>query len=251
LNHPYLSAVKGFKVLAHRGFAPAGSDRLENTLAAFEAALAAGADYLELDVQSTSDGVAVVFHDASLDRLSSTKGKLRDFTFKELKNVKLRNGASIPSVRDLFRAFPNARFNIDIKDEGAIAELANAISEFDCASRVLLTSFSESRRRKVLRLAPGTATSPSARLMVEILLAVRFRLGVKRLLKSVNVLQIPVSYGPLRLDSPRFIEAIHRHGVEVHYWTINDPSEARRLMESGADGVVSDNTAQLIAKLAE
>jgi glycerophosphoryl diester phosphodiesterase len=251
LNHPYLSAVKGFKVLAHRGFAPAESDRLENTLAAFKAALAAGADYLELDIQSTSDGVAIVFHDATLDRLSSTKGKLRDFTFQELKNIRLLNGTSIPSVRDVLIAFPDARFNIDVKAKGAITDLANAISEFDCASRVLLTSFSESRRRQVLRLSPGTATSPSARLMFEILLAVKFRLGIKRLLKSVNVLQIPVSYGPLRLDSPRFIEAIHRYDVEVHYWTINDPAEARRLKESGADGVVSDNTAQLIVDLAE
>jgi glycerophosphoryl diester phosphodiesterase len=51
-----------------------------------------------------------------------------------------------------------------------------------------------------------------------------------------------VSYGPIRFDSPRFIESVKRHGVELVYWTINDPAEATRLRQIGANGIVTDRT---------
>jgi glycerophosphoryl diester phosphodiesterase len=72
-------------------------------------------------------------------------------------------------------------------------------------------------------------------------------IGLTRALKNVNVLQIPVSYGILRLDSPRFIEAVKRRGVEVVYWTVNDPVEAIRLKGIGANGIVTDRTDLMVS----
>jgi len=251
LKHNYLDSPSQFKIFAHRGFIYSGNEivRDENTLGAFRAAIEAGADYLELDVQSSSDGIAVVFHDELLDRVSGRVGPINKLTWTEIQGVALNFGEHIPRFEDVLVKFPTVRINVDIKSAQAISDLANSIQRHGAQERVLLTSFNESRRRAGVLAAPGVATSPSAWLMLRIRLSHLLGLRLGRLLKSVNVLQIPVSYGILRLDSPKFIESVKQHGVEVVYWTINDPSEARRLRRNGANGIVTDRTDVMVSQL--
>lgn len=251
MAHPYLHSPRQFKVFAHRGFTfrPGQSQLDENTIPAFAAALQNGADYLELDVQASADGIAVVFHDESLDRTSDQHGLIAERSWLELQQITLSGGASICSIADVLQKFPSAKLNIDVKDSRAIPNLAAEIKKFHAESRVLLTSFSESRRLAAVAACPGVATSPSASLLLWIRLAAGLHLGLGRLLKRVNILQIPVSYGPLRLDSPKFIESVKRHGIEIVYWTINEPTEAKRLIRIGAGGIVTDRTDLMIAAL--
>lgn len=251
LKHSYLDSPRDFKIFAHRGLVFSGNlaVRDENTLEAFDAALAAGAEYLELDVQSSSDGIAIVFHDEMLDRVSEQVGPVIERSWQELQQVTLRFDGKIPSLNQVLIAFPFAKINIDVKNAAAIDDLASSINRHSAHNRVLLTSFSESRRKSAVQAAPGVATSPSAALLLRIKLAHVLGLGLSRLLKTVNVLQIPVSYGILRLDSPKFIEAVKRRGVEVVYWTINDPAEAIRLRRNGANGIVTDRTDLMISQL--
>lgn len=238
-------------MLAHRGLTYVDGLKTldENSFASLTAALAAGVEYLEIDVQATRDNVAVVFHDSTLDRVTELSGNIRELTLEQLGQVTLRNGGVIPRFVDVLRDFPNAKFNVDIKDDAAIADVVNAVREAGAQNRVLLTSFSEKRRRAAIGQLPGIASSPSMLRMILILLAYTFGVGLERQLKLVNVLQIPVSYGPIRLDSPKFIEAMNLHRIEVHYWTVNDPAEARRLVRIGARGIVTDRADLMVQAL--
>jgi glycerophosphoryl diester phosphodiesterase len=129
-----------------------------------------------------------------------------------------------------------------VKNQAAITDLAVTIAKHAARDRFLITSFSEKRRKAALKAIPGVATSPSGLLVLKIWLRIRLGLSVRKLLNLVNVLQIPVSYGLIRFDSPRFIESVKRHGVELVYWTINDPAEATRLRQIGANGIVTDRS---------
>ena len=249
MNHGYLDSPRDFKIFAHRGLVYQ-NDLVtfdENTIPAFANALACGAEYLELDVQASHEGVAVVFHDETLNRVSTHSGKLSERSWYEIQKIRLLNGYIIPSLDQVLEYFPTTKINIDVKATAAIADLIATINRHKAEHRVLITSFDEHRRKLALAGCPGAATSPSAILLLRIKLAQTLGFGLAKLLKKVNVLQIPVSYGILRLDSPKFIESVKRHGVEVVYWTINDLAEAKRLRDLGANGIVTDRT-DLLAK---
>jgi glycerophosphoryl diester phosphodiesterase len=244
-KHSYLSSVSSFKIFAHRGLCYKNGNLVfdENCIPAFLQALESGADYLELDVQSSKDDSAIVFHDATLDRISHSSGLVSELDLAELRNIKLRHGGKISTFDEVLRALPkNCKINVDVKTNSAIADLASTILKHSAQERILVTSFSEKRRKAALSAIPGVATSPSGSLVFRIWLSIKLGLDAKKLLKLVNVLQIPVSYGPIRFDSPRFIESVKRHGVELVYWTINDPAEARRLRLIGANGIVTDRS---------
>jgi glycerophosphoryl diester phosphodiesterase len=252
-NSVYLSPLGHVRLFAHRGYCATGTtaEVSENTLEAFKLALEAGADYLEIDVRASSDGVAMVFHDETLDRITHVTGKLSSHTAEALKKLRLRSPGSIVSFSEALRSLPQAKFNVDIKDAGAIADLVIAIEQNGAEDRVLITSFSEKRRNAASKLLPEVAAAGSAITLLRTWLCVQFGLSTKRILDSVNALQIPVSYGLLRFDSPRFIRSVKSQGVEIHYWVINDPSEALRLRNLGADGIVTDETKLIATALAE
>jgi glycerophosphoryl diester phosphodiesterase len=237
---PYLSPA-GFKILAHRGSTEFGAQ--ENTIAAFKDAVDAGVVYLETDVQATKDGIAVLFHDRVVVSSGKSVYLMRDFSYDEADRY--LSGISelrLPKLADALMKFPNARFNLDLKTKEAIAPTVAVIKKLGCENRVLVSSFAGRRRRKALKSLPGVATSPNALLVLAIWLAVKIGKSfvLWRLLKDIDVLQIPVKIGFLRLDSKSFIDAIHGYGVEIHYWTINKVDEAWRLKELGADGIVTD-----------
>lgn len=229
-------------LLAHRGLNQHRADIDENSLAAFDQAIAAGCTHLESDVHATKDGVAVLFHDDDLLRVAGLPQKISDLTFHELSQIRLKFGSTIPSLDSVLAAYPQLRLNLDVKSEGAIYPTAQAINSAGAHNRVLVSSFSSSRRRKTLRLLSApVATSASMR---EVLLLLTsnffFGLGAKQISKNIHALQIPVSQGPIRLATKSFIGLLRRHNLEVHFWTINNSQEAKKLIALGATGIVSD-----------
>lgn len=251
MKHPYLAFGHDVKILAHRGFIRGvGDSQLdENTIPAFEAAVAAGANYLEIDVRATKDKVPVVFHDADLKRTAGIKTQIEDLSYDELQQIELNHGGKVPSLAHVLDHFPSVRLNIDIKSQAAVKPTANLIASNAAASRILITSFSDKRRKSALALCSSVATSPGGLSVFRIWLKWKIGLHLASELKLVNVLQIPVSYGPISLDSPKFIEAVSKCDVEVHYWTINDVAEAQRLISIGAQGIVTDRTDLMVAEL--
>lgn len=219
------------RILAHRGLAIAAP---ENSLAAFGAALDAGATHLETDVRATSDGVAVLVHDARL-----TDGRpVAETTWDALR-------AALPEVCTLGEALtvhPDARFNIDVKHEAAVAPAAAAIRAAHADQRVLLTSFSRGRRKAVLRLVPTAPTSASSNGVLGVIAGLRLRSPglVSASLHGVQAVQIPEAALRTELATPWAIQAMHRAGVEVHFWVVNDPARMSELVARGADGIVTD-----------
>lgn len=227
------------RVLAHRGLATTAP---ENTLLAFSAAVDLGVQYIETDVHGSRDGIAVISHDPDLTRLAGMRGAVRDYSMERLRGIDLGHGQGFSSLAETLDAFPTTRFNIDIKSADAVEPSVDAIRSTNATARVLVTSFSETRRLAAVRQLPGVATSAGARRFAAALGAATLaqRLALRRVLRNVDCVQVPQVYGPIRITTAPMIARLHAAGVEVHVWTINDEPTMRALLDLGVDGLVTD-----------
>lgn len=234
----YLSSAAP-RVFAHRGLAV---EAPENTLLAFAKALAVGAHYLETDVHASHDGIAVIAHDPDLKRVADRPVRVDHLTMPELRRIDLGEGQSFSSLAEALDAFPEARFNIDVKSRAAVQPTVDAILAANAQDRVLITSFNERRRRTALRQLPGAASSASARRFVRALVAgkVGFSPAVRGALRGLVAVQVPERALGMRVTTDRIVTAMHRAGVEVHVWTVNSPDRMHQLLDLGVDGLVTD-----------
>lgn len=228
----------GPRVLAHRGLA---LDVPENTIAAFQAAVDAGAVYLETDVHATADGVAVLVHDPEI-LADGMAYRVRDLTLSQLRQLDLGHGHPVPTLAGALVTFPHARFNIDVKSEQAAGPAVRAILAEKAVDRVLLTSFDEARRARAIASLPGVASSASSERFARAFLGAR--VGsltlVRSALGTIRCVQIPEKHRTMRLVTRRSVRAFHRAGVEVHVWTVNEPDDMIRLLDLGVDGLITD-----------
>lgn len=239
------------RVLAHRGLA---TEAPENTLLAFASAVGLGVTYLETDVHASADGVAVIAHDPELTRVAAGRHeKVSELSVAELAKVDLGEGQHMPTLVEALDAFPDARFNIDLKSAGSVAAAVAAVRATRAEHRVLLTSFSERRRRAAVRLLPEVATSASGPRFAVALLASVVRGGpaIRAALRGLHAVQIPERALGLDTVSPARVKAFQAAGVEVHVWTVNDPLQMRELLDRGVDGIVTDRADLAMELLAE
>lgn len=227
------------RVLAHRGLA---LEAPENTLLAFAKAVAEGATHIETDVHESADGVAVISHDDTLTRVAGRSVRVNQLTVPELRRVDLGHGQNFPTLAEAIDAFPDARFNIDVKSAGAVQPTIDAIRSVSALDRVLVTSFSSKRRVAATKGLPGVATSAAFSEMLQVLTAIRlgFTARARTLLTAYDALQVPERWKGVRVVSPTLLRLAHEVGVEVHVWTVNDPLDMARLYDLGVDGIVSD-----------
>ncbi|MFI6940100.1 glycerophosphodiester phosphodiesterase [Streptomyces sp. NPDC050418] len=244
-RHPYLDAPVPL-AFAHRGGA---ADGLENTEAAFRSAVASGYRYLETDVHATADGKLVAFHDTTLDRVTDADGAIADLTWADVSRARIGD-QPVPLFEDLLEAFPEARWNVDVKAEPALGPLLDLIRRTDSWDRVCVGSFSESRVARAQRLGgPRLATS----LGTTGVLALRLRsLGLPaKVRRSAVAAQVPETQSGIRVVDRRFVRTAHALGLQVHVWTVNDRARMERLLDLGVDGIMTDHTGTLIEVLKE
>ena len=227
------------RVLAHRGFA---FEAPENTLLAFAKALAIGVNHLETDVHESSDGVAMISHDDNLERVADRQVRVNHLTAAELRRVDLGYGQNFVSLAEALDAFPDARFNIDVKSLGVVQPTVSAIRAANALDRVLVSSFSGSRQSATRKQLPGVATSAPMGVMSRVLAATKLGLSgsVASLLAGFDAIQIPEHWKGVRVLSTRLMRYAHDAGVEVHVWTVNDSDDMSRLLDLGVDGIVTD-----------
>ena len=230
--------------MAHRGFS---RDGLENSMTAFRAAVDLGYRYRETDVHTTADGVVLLFHDETLDRVTDGSGKVSELPAHEVANARIGGREPIPRWDELLAELPGVRLNVDVKDWNSVRSIAAAIEEHQVHHRVLLTSFSDRRRRAVLKLlsqpvaaSAGVVSVGLFTVLGRLLPGPVFRWSMRWNLRGVHALQVPVRYGRVHVVTPGFVRRAHSLGLVVHAWTINDPDEMRRLLELGVDGLVTD-----------
>jgi glycerophosphoryl diester phosphodiesterase len=227
---------------AHRGGAYHPElEGLENTEAAFRHAVALGYDYLETDVHVTRDGVLLAFHDTVLDRVTDRVGEVARLSHAEVRGALVGGRESVPTLAALFDAFPEARFNIDLKADGAVTALADFVAAREAWDRVLVGSFSAPRLRRFRALTGGrvpTSAAPAEVLVCRLLPSARLiaRLG------RFQTYQVPHRHRGFRIVTPGFVRRAHAAGRHVHVWTIDDPAEMRELLDRGVDGLFTDRT---------
>jgi glycerophosphoryl diester phosphodiesterase len=256
-------------VLAHRG---AAAEAPENTLPAFALAELQGADALEIDVRLTADGVVVVVHDATTDRTTNGRAPIRALTLDALRRFDAGHaftmdggrtfpyrgrGVTIPSLQDLYAAHPTLGVNVDLKDHDPLMarRALETVHRAGAAGRTLLASFDAGVLREVRRLDATVATG-LAQAEVQGFYAAYWagrcvpgrsarETGARlrkagRLPAAARALQVPPRWRGMRLVSDGSVAAAHAAGLAMHVWTIDDPLEMRRLLESGADGIVTN-----------
>ena len=232
-EHPFFAGPAP-RVFAHRGL---HIDVPENTASAFRAAVDAGVTFIETDVVGSRDGVAMISHDTTLDRVSDLTGRVNSLTAAELAGVDL-GGEGFISLAEALEQFPDVRFNIDVKDTAAIEGVVTAVHDAGALDRVLLTSFSAARRRAVTKRMPTVASSASATEFLALSTAIR--LGFTPPLPLIHALQIPEKANGMTFVTEELVDRYHRAGLEVHVWTVNDEATMRRLLALGVDGIVTD-----------
>ncbi len=244
---PYLDSP--FVAMAHRGFS---LDGLENSMAAFAAAVELGFRYLETDAHATSDGVAVALHDQTLDRTTDAHGRVRELPWRQVREARIGGVEPVPLLEDLLATWPEARVNIDVKAETAIYPVAEAIERTRAHDRVCVASFSAARRRAtVRRLSRPVATSAATGEIARFVLAARTGRPATAIAEAVDCLQVPARQGRLSVVDERSVATAHAAGLPVHVWTVNDADEMRRLLDLRVDGLISDRADLLVQVLAE
>lgn len=252
VSHPYFAELEPAAVenIAHgggQGHAP------PNTLEALQLADAMGADVLEIDLQITKDGVLVLHHDDTLDRITDMKGPIAAKTWAELQKADSGyhtviegqsfrgKGIKIARLEQAFTRFPSKRWVIEIKNdnEAASNRLCALISQFEETNRVIVASFHDGAMKTFRKVCPKVATAYSGDEVRLFLIFSHLRLS--RFVQSPGVaLQIPTSAAGFDLTDPHFVRTAKLRGLKVQYWTINDPKLMRHLVELKADGIMTD-----------
>ncbi|WP_369032088.1 MULTISPECIES: glycerophosphodiester phosphodiesterase [Streptomyces] len=236
IRHPYLDHP-GPIPFAHRGGA---ADGLENTMLQFRRAVEAGYRYLETDVHCTADGKLVALHDSTLDRVTDGGGLIADLPWSDVQHARVAGSEPVPLFEDLLEAFPEARWNVDVKAEPALRPLLDLIERTGCWDRICVGSFSEARVVRAQRLAgPRLATSYGTRGVLNLRLrSWRVPVGVRR---SAVAAQVPESQSGIPVVDRAFVRTAHARGLHVHVWTVNDPDRMHRLLDLGVDGIMTDH----------
>ncbi len=250
------------RAFGHRGTA---GTHPENTMLSFEAAVSLGADYLELDVHMTRDGEVVVAHDETLERTCGRAGLIREMDYCEVAAADAGyafsplgsefpfrgKGARIPRLSEVLSSFPKTRFVIEVKQAGPslVAALLRVADAAGMRRMVLVASEHQRPLDETRALGPGVPTSLGYHEVAAFLKALAARDGSYA--PPGDALQIPPEYGPVKLVTPETVAMAHRHGIEVHVWTVNEESEMRTLLDLGADGIISDFPARLLKVIRE
>ncbi|KIZ16956.1 glycerophosphodiester phosphodiesterase family protein [Streptomyces natalensis] len=250
LDHPAPLAF------AHRGGA---ADGLENTAAAFRHAVDLGYRYLETDVHATSDGKLVAFHDPTLDRVTDSRGAIGALPWRAVARARVGGREPLPLFEELLEEFPEARWNVDLKAEAALAPLLDLLRRANAWDRVCVGSFSEARVARAQRLAgPRLATSLGTRGVAGLRLRSygRGAVPLDRLLgaavrRNAVCVQVPVRHAGIPVVDPLFLRAAQALGMQVHVWTVNDAQRMAELLDLGVDGIMTDDVETLRAVLTE
>ncbi len=228
------------QVIAHRG---GTLDTPENTLAAFENAIALGVDWLEMDVQRTRDGVLVVIHDTMVDRTTNGTGKVGDFTLAQLRALDAGNGEHIPTFEDVISLAKIAGVKIlpEAKSPqlyaGLGADMATMLAESDYVQNSAVQSFSVDALREI---HVANADLQLCRLYGRKTFSLRDPQPIAARILCPPALTV--------LVNPWMVKQAHTGGRQIFVWMgdLENPVTVRLLLAMGVDGLMVNDPAQLL-----
>jgi glycerophosphoryl diester phosphodiesterase len=251
---PFLRGLKPTLHISHRGGALLAP---ENTLCAFEMAVARyRTQMLELDVHLTRDGEFVVAHDATLERCTDGTGPLAACSLAELQRLDAgfrftsdggqtfpfrRQGVRIPTLRDVLRAFPGLRINLELKPDAPGAELAlrGVLHEEGALERVCLGSEHDTVAERLVAHMPEACHFFPRDALAAYVITVRNGEPPPEE-PRYTVLDMPLYFGEMRLVDEAFLRTVASQGKWVNVWTVDDAAEMRRLVAEGVGGIMTD-----------
>ena len=247
MSHPFLELDRPgtVRAIAHRG----GGGMLENTLAAFAGAIGLGYRHLETDLHATRDGVLVVSHDATLERVAGDPRAIAQLSAAELADVRVDGREPMPAFAALVDAFPDARLTVDLKSDAAVGPMIRTLEQRpELLDRLCLGSFSSSRVEQVrARFGERLLSAATPREVLRLLTAARLRRRPPTIVG--RCIAVPERYPEARrgvaIADARLLELADAIGVAVHVWTVNDPARMRALVAAGAAGIVTDELGAL------
>lgn len=253
-EHPYYSDDLPYPlVIAHQG-----GDGLwpGNTLFAFEHATELGVDVLEMDLHITADSVLVINHDETVDRTTDGTGEIETMTLAEIKALDAGYnwssddgqtfpyrgmGLAIPTLEEIFQAFPDYRMTIEIKKtEGSMAgPFCDLIRSYGMQDKVLVASFYDERMDEFRQVCPEVATSSARQETTVFVLMSKVFLG-RLYSPSFYSLQVPEKSSGITVMTTQFVRAAHERNLHIEPWTIDDPEQLKLYIDWGVDGIITD-----------
>lgn len=229
-------------VFAHRG---ASAHAPENTVAAFELALAQNADAIELDVKLSADGRTVVIHDQTVDRTTGSHGRVKDLTFAQLRSLDAGSffaenfrGEKIPSLEEVFEAVGKRTFiNVELTNyttprDALVETVCMLVKQFGLQKRVMFSSFFASNLSKARAYLPEVPRG---------LLAFDGWLGAWARSFGFNFGKYQALHPYLKDVTPQQVQRVHRLNRRIHVWTVNAAEDMRRLFHWGVDAIFTDD----------
>ena len=223
-------------VMAHRGLS---ADAPENTLYAFSDAISVGADFIELDVQQTRDGVLVVMHDSNLKRTTGVNKDIWDVDYADIQNLDAGSwfdpayaNARIPTLEETLQFVDKrAKLNIEIKptkhgSDTLEQDVAELITRYQYTDACYLTSFSYGSLKKVKEVNPEIRTG--------YLMSVAY--GQFYSLKYADAFSLNKVF-----VTSQVVNAAHQQGKQIFAWTVNSMSEVRSLCNLHVDSIITDD----------
>ena len=262
-EHPFFTQfVRNPLVMAHRG---GGGLWPENTLYAFERAVALGVDVLEMDVHSTADGELVVIHDSTVDRTTDGTGTVQDLTLAEVRALDAAyrwssddgttypyrgQGITVPALEEVFATFPTQAMNVEIKqiEPSITAPLCRMIRDYGMEDKILVASFHAEVIEAFREECPEVATSASESEVIVLFVLSNTFLGAAYSTTAQSA-QVPEHRSGLHVLTPSLVDTSHKRNLQVHAWTINEVDDMHRLLDLGVDGIITDYPGRLLELL--
>jgi glycerophosphoryl diester phosphodiesterase len=229
-------------IFAHRG---ASAHAPENTMAAFELALAQGADAIELDVKLSSDGYVIVHHDDTVNRMTNGKGRIQDLSLAELKTLDAGSsfsekfkGETIPTLEEVFEAVGKRTFinveltNYKTRRDALVETVCMLVKKHQMQKHVIFSSFFASNLSKARSYLPEVPRG---------LLALRGFLGAWARSFGFVFGKYQALHPYLTDMTLQEVARVHRLNRRLHVWTVNQEEDMRRLFGWGVDGVFTDD----------
>lgn len=253
------------RVTAHRGDS---INYPENTLEAFRSALEIGVDILETDVHLSSDGVVFIWHDDTLESLNGDTRLVSQLTMEELKALDAGavysqdGGRSYPfkdqgyvmaTLEEALTTFPEAKFNVDLKDNNPrlVEAYAEVLKRCQAVDRVNTASFYQVNLKYFRKCLPEASSSLGPSEILRNVLLNKFFLSWLIPKGKGKAYQIPEAQKGLKIVTPRFIKSMQKKGYVIQVWTINEREDMKRLLDMGVDGVMTDDPAELVKVVQE
>jgi len=221
-----------FHLVAHRGGL---YYRPENTLAAFEYIVERGIEWLETDVRLSRDDVPVLFHDEGISPPGSGYRFIRDLDVHDLKAIDVGGGELLPTLRDLLERFgTDICYDLDVKELDAVDGTISLIKEFEVEARTIITSFIPEALQRAREIAPELKRGFLLDRLTGSLVDGRHAVNAAKLLDCEYFLPHH------RILSADWAQMAKDEGLKIVVWTVNRLPDARRLLNLGVDGFVSD-----------